>query len=190
MVAVSGSLAHLYVLGTEGRLTRQEVEGLHPELVDGLVEHEHIGAVVTLLGNGDLAVEDAHGRIDLRPGDPGAEPVVGQVVHGRDPLEQYGGRAAADILDLSARADVGDVMVLAPHDEALGEVAAFEELVGSHGGLGGWQNQAFVLHPGAWVLPRETLSGVGLHHALLGRLAQLGLRAPALVPHDPVEMVP
>ena len=190
VVAVSGSLAHLYVLGTEGRLTREEVERLHPQLVDGLVEHEHIGVVVTLLGNGDLAVEDAHGRVDLRPGDPGAESVIGQVVHGLDPLAQYGARAAADIVDLSARADVGDVVVLAPHDEALGEVAAFEELVGSHGGLGGWQNQAFVLHPGDWNLPRATLSGVGLHHVLVGRLAQLGLRAPALVPHDPAELVP
>jgi hypothetical protein len=33
------------------------------------------------------------------------------------------------------------------YDPATGEVFAFEELVGSHGGLGGTQTQPFVLHP-------------------------------------------
>ena len=45
--------------------------------------------------------------------------------------------------------------------------------------------------PATGTLPRETLSGVGLHHVLVGRLAQLGLRAPALVPHvTAVQLVP
>ena len=30
------------------------------------------------------------------------------------------------------------------------EVHAFEELVGSHGGLGGWQNRACLVHPADW----------------------------------------
>ncbi len=187
VVAVSGSLAHLYVLGTEGRLTRQEVEALHPELVDGLVEHEHVGAVMTLLDNGDLAVEDSGGRVDLRPSDP----VPARLVYGRNPLDQYGEHAAADLIDLSARADVGDGVVLARHDEALGEVAAFEELVGSHGGIGGWQNDAFLLHPVDWPIDRadeqadaraegEPLTGVAVHHLLVRRLVQLGLRQQAV----------
>ena len=31
--------------------------------------------------------------------------------------------------------------------EEMDEVAAFEELVGSHGGMGGTQSHPFVLHP-------------------------------------------
>ena len=34
----------------------------------------------------------------------------------------------------------------------MGEVAAFEELIGSHGGLGGFQTQPFILHPVDWEL--------------------------------------
>ena len=78
MVAVSGSLAHVYLTDSDARLTRQEVDARYPDLVDGLAGHEHVGAVVTLLTNGDLAVEAPGGRVDLRPG---ATPLVvsGQV---------------------------------------------------------------------------------------------------------------
>jgi hypothetical protein len=172
VVAVSGSLAHVYVTGTEGRLTRQEVDARYPELVDGLAAHDHIGAVVTLLTNGDLAVEAPGGRVDLRPG---ATPLAVSG-HGRDPLAAYGRRAASDLVALSARADVGDVILLGAYDEGLGEVAAFEELVGSHGGLGGWQNTAFVLHPAGWKVPADALTGVGLHRVLVRRLEELGVR--------------
>jgi hypothetical protein len=36
------------------------------------------------------------------------------------------------------------------YDPSTGEVAAFEELVGSHGGLGGPQTEPFLLHPSSW----------------------------------------
>jgi hypothetical protein len=39
------------------------------------------------------------------------------------------------------------------HDHRqLGEVAASEELIGSHGGLGGPRNQPFILYPSEWQL--------------------------------------
>ena len=173
VVAVSGSLAHVYLTDTDGRLTRQQVDARYPELVDGLAGHEHVGAVVTLLTNGDLAIEAHGGRVDLRPG---ATPLVVSG-HGRDPLAAYGRRAAADLVALSARADVGDVILLGAFDASLEEVAAFEELVGSHGGLGGWQGSAFVLHPAGWTVPGTALTGVRLHHVLVRRLEELGLRA-------------
>ena len=40
-----------------------------------------------------------------------------------------------------------DLLLLSQYDPELGEVAAFEELIGSHGGLGGPQNQPFILYP-------------------------------------------
>ena len=40
-----------------------------------------------------------------------------------------------------------DVVVNSAYWEDMDEVAAFEELVGSHGGLGGGQAHPFVLHP-------------------------------------------
>jgi hypothetical protein len=38
-------------------------------------------------------------------------------------------------------------------------VAAFEEQVGCHGGLGGYQTRPFVLVPSSWTVPDEDLFG-------------------------------
>ena len=61
-----------------------------------------------------------------------------------------------------------------------GEVAAFEELVGSHGGLGGTQSFAFALVPESWPLPEEPIVGAAALHAWFRRrLAAVGHEAYA-----------
>ena len=47
-----------------------------------------------------------------------------------------------------------DILLLSQYDPELGEVAAFEELIGSHGGLGGPQTEPFILHPAEWTARR------------------------------------
>jgi hypothetical protein len=74
---------------------------------------------------------------------------------------------------------VGDLVLISAIDPATGEVAAFEELVGSHGGLGGWQTEAVLVYPSHW--PREAGEMVGpdaVHRQLIAWLRHLGLRAP------------
>ena len=57
------------------------------------------------------------------------------------------------------------------------EVAAFEPLVGCHGGLGGWQDRAFVLAPPELLAPSEPIvGGDHLHQHLVGILDSLGHR--------------
>jgi hypothetical protein len=76
------------------------------------------------------------------------------------------------------------------YDLALGEVAAFEELVGSHGGLGGAQTEAMLVHPAAWTVPTGDLDGLTVHGLLLQRLEHLGLRrttAGADAPNDELQ---
>jgi hypothetical protein len=54
-------------------------------------------------------------------------------------------------------------------------VAAFEELVGSHGGMGGEQSYPFVLAPSDWRWPQEPVVGAeAMHRYLRGWLADLG----------------
>ena len=54
-------------------------------------------------------------------------------------------------------------------------MAAFEELVGSHGGMGGSQSFPFLLHPAELELPSEELVGAEAIHRQLRRwLVQLG----------------
>ena len=52
-----------------------------------------------------------------------------------------------------------DLLLLSQYDPELGEVAAFEELIGSHGGLGGPQTEPFILHPTEWTLDEEVPLG-------------------------------
>jgi hypothetical protein len=70
--------------------------------------------------------------------------------------------------------DVPDVLVNSMYDPRTGEVAAFEELVGSHGGLGGYQTQPFLLYP-AWLeAPSSQIVGAaGVYAVLKGWIQSL-----------------
>jgi hypothetical protein len=66
------------------------------------------------------------------------------------------------------------------------DIAAFEPLVGAHGGLGGWQDRALLLTPRtlADVLPAEHLEGADrLHAVLVAMLRAVGQRK--MVPDSP-----
>jgi len=171
LVAASGSLAHVYRTDLPGRLTREQVDELHPGLVRGLAEHAHVGLVLTRRADGAVVVDGADGWRVLGTGDGEGEG------EGTDPAAGYGPHARADLLQLSQRRHVGDLVLLGAYDRALGEVVAFEELVGSHGGLGGWQTEALLVHPRGWAVITDPLDGPAVHAALVDRLAALGLRA-------------
>ncbi|MFY0406224.1 alkaline phosphatase family protein [Solicola sp. PLA-1-18] len=180
VVAASGSLAHVYLADEPGRIARDRIDARCPGLVEGLAAHPGVGLVAVRTPTGSLLVVGADGWRDLRDG----EPVDGA---GVDPLLPYGPRAAADLCDLDRRDHVGDLVLLGRYDRSLGEVTAFEELVGSHGGLGGEQTQALLVHPSGWDLPgaeeSRALTGTEVHAALVGWLDQNGLRTapPAAV---------
>jgi hypothetical protein len=76
-----------------------------------------------------------------------------------------------------------DLVVNSVWDPQTDEVAAFEDLVGSHGGLGGEQTRPFVLHPADLPVPEEPVRGAEQVHRLFrGWLAHLGHTAYAEVP--------
>jgi hypothetical protein len=67
-------------------------------------------------------------------------------------------------------------------DESTGEVAAFEGLLGCHGGLGGWQDHAMLIAPVDLVpVDCPPIQGAEqLHRVLVSVLERLGHRpAPA-----------
>ena len=71
-------------------------------------------------------------------------------------------------------------MVNSTYWTEFGEVAAFEELVGSHGGMGGTQSYPFVLHPAELEWPAEEVVGAErVHRIFRGWLAGLGQEAYA-----------
>jgi hypothetical protein len=68
------------------------------------------------------------------------------------------------------------------YDPEANEVAPFEEFMGSHGCLGGWQMHPFALVPAEWSEPASPIVGVeSMHEHLRGWLTETGLE---LEPHS------
>jgi hypothetical protein len=83
-----------------------------------------------------------------------------------------------------------DIMVNSTYWPDAGEVAAFEELCGSHGGMGGTQSRPFILHPTALRPPARPIVGAENVHLQFRRwLADLGHTAYAEMPDDPHRLV-
>ena len=68
----------------------------------------------------------------------------------------------------------------------MGEVAAFEELIGSHGGLGGPQTEPFILHPADWELDEPVpLGAPAIYRNLRRWLSSIGIELGKPAPSAP-----
>nr|WP_276612087.1 alkaline phosphatase family protein [Kineococcus vitellinus] len=145
VVATAGCTALLSVPDAPGgRLDLDEVERRWPALVPGLLGTRGIGFVVGRRGGGVVA---------LGPG--GEHDLVTGRVAGADPLAGVGPRAAGELLRLMRFRTAPALFVHSAVDAVTGEVHAFEEQVGSHGGLGGWQTEAVLVHPAQWPVDED-----------------------------------
>ena len=83
----------------------------------------------------------------------------------------------AVLLEATLMAQAPDIYVNSLLDTETLDVAAFEPLVGCHGGLGGWQDRGFVLAPSDLFAPTDVIhGGDSLHRHLVGILESLGHR--------------
>lgn len=165
VVLAGGNIAVVYVPGPE-RLLLEELESRWPELVPGLVTHPGIGFVTALSATGPVVI-GAQGRRDLATG----------AVEGVDPLLPYGEYTAPLLATATCMSRAPDLYVNSAVDPGTMDVAAFEPLVGCHGGLGGWQDRAFVLAPSDLFAPTQpVVGGEQLHHHLVEILTTLGHR--------------
>ena len=80
-------------------------------------------------------------------------------VEGEDPTTLFGPHTIMSLKREDEMVHAPDLLLLSQYDPNLGEVAAFEELIGSHGGLGGPQTEPFILHPVEWTLDEEVPLG-------------------------------
>ncbi len=173
VVVASGNLAMIYL---PVRHALEDLATAHRALVQGLANHPGIGFVVVDSATLGPVALGARGTHALRTG----------AVTGDDPLAPYGPLTARDLLVHQRMGHVGDLVVVSRIDEGTDEVAAFEELVGCHGGLGGGQTDAFLAYPAAWKIEPGPLIGADtVHHQLVRWLDGLGLRASLTPPPDP-----
>jgi hypothetical protein len=163
----SGNLGLVYVRSEKARLTRGALQERFPGLVDGLASHPGVGFVVVLDEAGPVAL----GRAGSHRLDDGH-------VEGEDPLLPFGPYAPGFVRRVAHRPECPDIYVNSLVDPGTEEVAAFEGLVGCHGGLGGWQDRASVVFPTALPFPEERVVGAdAMHVALRTILRHLGHRA-------------
>jgi uncharacterized membrane protein YvlD (DUF360 family) len=175
IVLGSGNLGLIYLMERPHRLTLEEIEELHPELIPALSSHPHIGFLLVRSETDGAVVIGAAGRRWLADGS----------VTGEDPLRGFPPNAGHHLLRADGFAHVADIMVNSFFDPVTEEGCAFEELISFHGGMGGPQTRPFVLYPAHLPLPREPLVGAeSIHRLLKGWLPHPGPRARTIAPES------
>lgn len=169
IVLASGNLGLVYFPEFGERLGRAEIEREFPGLITALATHPGVGFVMVNAAGGPVAI-GADGVHNLETG----------TVEGSDPLAHFGKHAARHLARNNGFSNAPDIYVVSMYDPDSGEVAAFEELVGSHGGLGGTQTEPFCLVPDEWSAEADEIIGAReMHLQLVDWLVEEGTRPAA-----------
>ena len=148
----------------EERLTIEEINKRFPNLLPGLTKHPGIGFVMVNSAERGPLVIGANGICFLSTNH----------IEGENPLANFGPNAANHLLRESSFQDCPDILASSFYKPETNEIAAFEELVGSHGGLGGSQTRPFILHPASLDVPEEPIIGAAsVHQIFKGWVATL-----------------
>ena len=176
VVMGSGNLGLIYLMDEPRRLTMEEIDARHPDLIPALRAHPHVGWLLVRSGE--------HGAVAL--GARGANHLSEGRVEGEDPLAGFSPTAAAHLLRTDGFPHVADIMVNSFYDEQLDEGCAFEELISFHGGMGGPQTRPFILHPAELAAPDGPIVGAEAAHRVLAgwRRRLQGDAAPPVAGRD------
>ncbi|MEX0167689.1 phage holin family protein [Streptomyces sp. LMG1-1-1.1] len=161
LVLASGNLGLVSFPDVPHRMTREEIDRRHPALLRTLAHHPGVGFL--------LVASAEHGSVLLSR--DGAEVPLAELTD-TGPLAVFGRGAADAVRRTDGFPHVADIMVNSMYDPATGTVHAFEEQIGSHGGLGGEQSHPFLLSPpdlSPPVPPGSELVGAEHVHRVLRR---------------------
>ncbi|MEU9986704.1 phage holin family protein [Streptomyces sp. NPDC048045] len=162
VVLASGNLGLVSFPDVPHRMSKEEIEARHPALLTTLANHPGIGFL--------LVRSEEHDGVLLGP--YGTEIPLSELDAAPGPLAPFGPGAADAVRRTHSFPHTADIMVNSFHDPADGEVLAFEEQIGSHGGLGGTQSRPFLLSPLTLSEPHaegERLTGAEQVHRVLRR---------------------
>jgi hypothetical protein len=165
VVMPSGGLGSISFPKEKGRLSMEKIERLHPNLIKKLTDHDGIAfALVKSEKYGDMAV-----------GKEGTYYLKTNKIRGKNPLAVFGKNAANHVRRTSSFPHCPDILLNATYWQTNGETAAFEELVGSHGAMGGTQQYPFILYPASFKPPKKKIVGAENVHLQFKRwLVDLG----------------
>jgi uncharacterized membrane protein YvlD (DUF360 family) len=159
-LAFSGNLANVYFDLFDRRVLVSELNQAYPGMLDSIVQHEGVGFVVGFDDDKEPICFGKNGARNLATGDiTGEDPLLSFAIpHGEKTV-------SPGMLDLRARQllrlanfpHAGDLIINSPV-YADGTVAAYEELIGNHGGMGGEQTDAFIFGPADMHVPETSNS--------------------------------
>jgi putative membrane protein len=159
IVLASGNLGLIYFTSCKGRMSLEQINRAFPKLIPGLLSNDFIGFV--------MVWSELHGSMAI--GAHGTYYLGNDSVEGTNPLACFGPLTAARLRRESRFTNVADIMVNSFYNPLTEEVAAFEELVGSHGGVGGNQSKGFLMYPAEFDLGTNSIKGAKQLHKVLER---------------------
>ncbi|MEU9384970.1 alkaline phosphatase family protein [Streptomyces sp. NPDC048279] len=162
VVLASGNLGLVSFPDVPHRMTKEEIDARYPALLTTLANHPGVGFL--------LVRSEEHGGVVL--GAYGAEIPLDRLDGHPGPLAAFGAGTADAVRRTHSFPHTADIMVNSWYDPEGGEVLAFEEQIGSHGGLGGAQGRPFLLSPVCVSQPvaeGEELVGAEAVHGVLRR---------------------
>lgn len=162
IVLGSGNLGLIYLTQWSQRLNYEEMVILFPELIPGLVKHPGIGFILVNSINGGMVI-----------GEDGIYYLDDDKIIGENPLAGFGKNAAQHLKRENSFDNMPDILVNSFYDAENDEVCAFEELIGSHGGLGGNQSRPFILYPSKWQDPGELIGSESIYSFLKQEIEKL-----------------
>lgn len=163
IVLGSGNLGLIYLTQWQQRLTYEEIVMLFPELIPGLVNHSGIGFIlVDSISNGGMVI-----------GQNGIYYLENNEIVGENPLKGFGENASRHLKRQNGFKNMPDILVNSFYDSENDEVCAFEELIGSHGGLGGNQTKPFILYPSEWHEPGDLIGAESIYKFLKREIENL-----------------
>ena len=163
IVLGSGNLGLIYLTQWKQRLNYEEIVMLFPDLIPGLVKHPGIGFIlVDSIENGGMVI-----------GENGIYYLDSDEIVGENPLVDFGKNAAMHLKRENSFKNMPDILVNSFYDSEHDEVCAFEELIGSHGGLGGNQTKPFILYPSEWQDPGELVGSESIYRFLKSEIGNM-----------------
>lgn len=164
MVLASGNLGLIYLTKWKERLSYEKINSLYPDLIPGIAQHQGVGFI--------MVKSEEFGALAI--GSEGIYYLDEDRIEGENPLADFGPHAAQHLKRTDKFQNVPDILVNSFYDPEKDEVAAFEELVGSHGGIGGDQSRPFILHPCEWELDGKQIIGAeNLHKVLKAQIENM-----------------
>lgn len=163
IVLASGNMGLIYFPRIDHRVTLEELIKDFPGLLSGLVEHPGIGFVMLSSTQTGTVVVGKRGKIYLDSGR----------IEGENPLTDYGPLTFSSLVREDSFPNAPDILIMSTYWKDTDEVAAFEELVSSHGGVGGAQSRPFILYPVKFELGTDNIEGAEAVYKIFKRWTSL-----------------